>query len=590
MSCLNFFKKTFLFLFFLTVFFIFSSKIDKVFAYCENLPTYCQCGSYTFCSVIPSWECTKVDEYGNTVTCNEGEIGCSCSKVCNGRIGSDPCLLLCDPSNGGLSCAYPLFANYLANTCKPCVSSGTPPTPTPTKTSCANTNDCGHTGSCNIRACDGDPRSSDYTWSNMGCSSDCNACWCGTLIPGVTPRPVTPTPTPGGGSGGGCSCTLPINGSCLGGGCPPGTRQQTRTCTPAGCEAESGCIVDPACNPTCSVSLSPLSLNIQTGESDLVTANPSVLYTSVSQVSFSSADTGIVQVSPTTVGSAPYTTQIHGASVGTTTITATVTTNPAVAGCTASIPISVEAGGWFQTQGGDIYTGGNLNNNIPVSASSPNLSIELDDWPGIVSHQDTNGVSLGSGFPSKDTEGHWLAQSEYQGKPYDSFQFFKKKFATQIATENYPEGSGTNTPSENQVYYAKSSRTLSGNWNIGAGRWIVLLVEGNVDINTNIIVPKNSFLAIAATGNITFDPSVTQAQGMFIADGVISTGTGANAFEGQGVFATTTFSLGRDLGGVQNETTPAETFVARPDFIMSSYQSAENNLWWFFQRWQELAP
>ena len=421
----------------------------------------------------------------------------------------------------------------------------------------SNTNDCGHTGSCNARACDGDSRSSDYTWSNMGCSSDCNSCWCGTLIPGVTPRPATPTPTR-----------------------PPGSTP-TPTRPPA---------TPTPCTPSCSVSLSPLSLDIQTGEGELVTANPSVSCASVSQVAFSSGDNDIVQVSPTTVGSVPYTTQIHGEGSGNTTITATVTTSPAVAGCTASIPISVEAAGWFQTQGGDIYTGGNLRSNIPAGAIDPNLSLKLDKWPGIVSHQDESGVSLGSGFPSNDTEDHWLAQSEYQGKPYDSFQFFRKKFASQIAQENYSEGSGNNAPLEDKVYYAKSSRTLSGNWNIGANRWIILLVEGDININTNIRVPAGSFLALVATGNITFDSAVTQAQGMFISDGTISTSTGADIFEGQGIFAASTISLGRDLGGVQNETTPAETFVARPDFIMSSYKNYENNVWWFFQRWQELAP
>ena len=33
-----------------------------------------------------------------------------------------------------------------------------------------------------------------------------------------------------------------------------------------------------------------------------------------------------------------------------------------------------------------------------------------------------------------------------------------------------------------------------------------------------------------------------------------------------------------------------ETFVARPDFLMSSYKNKDENLWWFFQKWQELAP
>ena len=77
---------------------------------------------------------------------------------------------------------------------------------------------------------------------------------------------------------------------------------------------------------------------------------------------------------------------------------------------------------------------------------------------------------------------------------------------------------------------------------------------------------------------------------MFVADGAIDTGSNDKAFEGQGIFAASTFSLKRDFADSRNETTPAETFIARPDFLMSSYKNKDENLWWFFQKWQELAP
>ncbi len=47
---------------------------------------------------------------------------------------------------------------------------------------------------------------------------------------------------------GGCSCTSWTNGACGGGGCAATMREQTRTCTPAACQAESQCVNDAACS------------------------------------------------------------------------------------------------------------------------------------------------------------------------------------------------------------------------------------------------------------------------------------------------------------------------------------------------------
>ena len=44
-----------------------------------------------------------------------------------------------------------------------------------------------------------------------------------------------------------CTCTSWVNGACGGGGCPSTQRQQTRTCTPSACQAESQCISDATC-------------------------------------------------------------------------------------------------------------------------------------------------------------------------------------------------------------------------------------------------------------------------------------------------------------------------------------------------------
>lgn len=44
-----------------------------------------------------------------------------------------------------------------------------------------------------------------------------------------------------------CNCTSWVNGACGAGGCLATQRQQTRTCTPSGCDVQSRCIDDPSC-------------------------------------------------------------------------------------------------------------------------------------------------------------------------------------------------------------------------------------------------------------------------------------------------------------------------------------------------------
>ena len=63
--------------------------------------------------------------------------------------------------------------------------------------------------------------------------------------------PVPPTPTPPS-----CSCSGWTNGSCGAGGCGSNQRQQTRTCTPSGCDVQSQCVTDSSCTASTRPSVS----------------------------------------------------------------------------------------------------------------------------------------------------------------------------------------------------------------------------------------------------------------------------------------------------------------------------------------------
>jgi hypothetical protein len=538
-------KKSF-FIFFSIIFlisylFFFKSKI------------YAGCPGTFMCCTGTYMVCKKDTPYGQ-VFCEEGTPDCVCIIQCDG-VDIRNCECLYD---------YPAM-DY----------------PFGTSTICTNTNMFG----C-------------YFILSFGCVV--NSCGGGPVTPSPTPIPTLPP---------GCTCGGWVDRGCRPDKCTsPNLHRYTRTCTPDACASQAKCEYDPAClaptptpggpgpgpgpgpspgEPFCTITSLPLSVRVNEGRTSRFEAIVSYQNaTGVNRVEFSSSNTSIVTVNPSSDSSSPYETIVTGVAQGSASLFVDAFLDPS-GGCTTSVPITVTLpDAWFQTRGGDVHSQGNLSSNIPPTATNPNFSLELNNYPGIISHQSFGGAYFGEGYPSNSEAGHWLAESKYEGKPYSSFEFFKKKYAMQMIEENF-DG---NLPQANGVYYSKSLKTLSGNWTVPASRWLVILVEGEVTIPNDIKVNEGGFLAIASSGNIIFDSSVTKAQGIFIADGKIDTGSGSTAFEGQGVFATSDFELNRDFADIRNKTTPVETFIARPDFVMSSYKDADNNLWWFYQKWQELAP
>ncbi|HBU22070.1 TPA: hypothetical protein DEB02_03950, partial [Candidatus Beckwithbacteria bacterium] len=117
----------------------------------------------------------------------------------------------------------------------------------------------------------------------------------------------------------------------------------------------------------------------------------------------------------------------------------------------------------------------------------------------------------------------------------------------------------------------------------------VILVDGDVTIAQNINVDEGGFLAIIASGNISVNSAVTNVEGVYIADGVIATGTTGTGDEqliAEGIFTGWGgFNLERDLdSGNNNEA--AEYFIYRPDLQVNAYQYLTRSKY----RWEEVAP
>jgi len=151
------------------------------------------------------------------------------------------------------------------------------------------------------------------------------------------------------------------------------------------------------------------------------------------------------------------------------------------------------------------------------------------------------------------------------------------------------------------VYYSHTPLTITGPLVLAvAGETKTIMVNGNVTINANITVPPDRFLAIVASGDITFGPDVTDAQGIYIADGALTVSNAnpawvgvARQFKGQGVFVGWGgVNLRRNLNGpdttddAMNSGYPAELFTYRPDYMVNTPDSLKRSR----IIWQEIAP
>lgn len=241
--------------------------------------------------------------------------------------------------------------------------------------------------------------------------------------------------------------------------------------------------------------------------------------------------------------------------------------------------VSSQAFAWWQVVDGDVHAdGGNISSQIPAAAANPYLITGVGG--GVASF--TGSIDIGSGMLAENGQ-DWQAQTSYQGNKTD-YGYFERILKDDPLAFSLWTGS---QPGENGVYSATGDISTSGVWNITTEK-IVILADGNVTIADNINVAPGGFLAIISSGNIIIGDTVTNIEGVYVADGAISSGTSDSQLIGEGIF---TGWLGIDLTGrnfntIQNNTTPSEIFVYRPDLVRSAYQYLLKSK----IAWQEVAP
>ncbi|PIS09563.1 hypothetical protein COT75_00945 [Candidatus Beckwithbacteria bacterium CG10_big_fil_rev_8_21_14_0_10_34_10] len=235
-------------------------------------------------------------------------------------------------------------------------------------------------------------------------------------------------------------------------------------------------------------------------------------------------------------------------------------------------------GSWWQAQGGSVHAETSLVSSIPSTATSTYMIINgADGYHGVLSY----GVSydLGDGSVSLGEE---RASSGYSDIDYD-YSWWSEHLEDEDKETSY---AGGELPGESAIY--QTSGTIAMRGNISGGDKIVILHQGDVLITENINVDLSSFLLVIASGNITVNPSVTNLEGIFIANNInISSIGGGNdvplSFEGS-LIAWGDISLDRDTG-LDMATTSPMIFIFRPDFMAN----APDFIKMVFYDWQQIS-
>jgi hypothetical protein len=155
--------------------------------------------------------------------------------------------------------------------------------------------------------------------------------------------------------------------------------------------------------------------------------------------------------------------------------------------------------------------------------------------------------------------------------------------------------------SGNNFYQCLTDATAGGDLSATTGNWVVF-VDGNLTVNSNLIINSNSTLIFVVRGSITVNTSVTRADGVYIAGGTFSdydVGAGKSRSTSpyqlviNGAVYANTFDLGSFLSNqpacdptCTNSKTAADVINFQPRYLVAITQMIGSPA----VSWQEVAP
>jgi hypothetical protein len=245
--------------------------------------------------------------------------------------------------------------------------------------------------------------------------------------------------------------------------------------------------------------------------------------------------------------------------------------------------------GWWQVVGGSVHGEKGITSVIPSSLVTeaslilPNPA--AGNSRGFLSYDTVIANNLGTNPNARVSTSLWEAKSKYTGSPVYDWSFFDKRFNIFAKTE-WNDGEAINYVGNNVDingnYQIFRTKLPVSNFNISptGTQKMIFLVDGDVRVTDDIVVPDGAFLAVIAKGTITFDSAMSRADGWYVAnrisipceatDAVAGCDKTDSQFLGNGSFvAWGNIDLGRDRG-ITNNTAPSEKFTYRNDLYDSA--------------------
>lgn len=187
---------------------------------------------------------------------------------------------------------------------------------------------------------------------------------------------------------------------------------------------------------------------------------------------------------------------------------------------------------WTKLKNASFSSAKNLDNRIPATVTAYDADDNTQRYfiiastnydPGVVT---ANSINLNGAQPSSKnwqattTKTTSMSPSDFLGYVRSRKDFNAIESINEIASQNY----------NNQILVAEGGATVGindANKTDFDNRNLVLVVEGDLNIDTTTFTPANASVAFIVTGTITFSNTTTQANGIFVAQ-TINLGTTTN--------------------------------------------------------------
>ncbi len=251
--------------------------------------------------------------------------------------------------------------------------------------------------------------------------------------------------------------------------------------------------------------------------------------------------------------------------------------------------------------GAGVHGQNGLKSSIPSSYPSEQSLILGDgtatNRSGVVSYGTLVSEMLGISTSAKVSTNLWQVQSSYQGSRYDHDYFNQQFKKYTVTTWNGSDSIVYNDGGRGYQIFKVTGDVTNFSYNPTGTEKVIFLVDGNVTVSSNIIVPSGAYLALLSSGDISFATSVTRADGWYLANNINVRCVDANTdltcdktdvqFLGNGSFVGWQgVNLSRDRGATLNQAGPAEKFTYRKDL----YENAPEPMKIVTKRYEPYVP